>query len=377
MRAALRSFGRFVAELVRAQHRDKLMLHAGALAYTTLLSLVPILTVLLVAAASVDPERGESLVRGIAAVLPFSPEQVQSTLAAFARRTVRLGWLAIAVSFVITLNAFYQIEEVINTVWGVARRRQWRRRLGSFAALMVSGPLLLAVLFSFLYWLSSRPWYPVIAPLGRPLPALFAVAALTALYRWVPNTNVPWRAALAGAGVATFALLTLHVGFQEYLTLAVDVNVIYGSLTFVLFFLVSLFLFWFAVLLGAEASWVVGHAPQAAPQPEVEQVLALLVEVHRRGHVDPERAATLVGEATIQRLLEEPAILTRSPEGYQLDRASDAITVAEVLGRLAPIASAQGGKGDEVTLASLAKQLDGDSGEQPVPRGEVLHRRDS
>ena len=136
MNKTLASLGHFLAELTAAQHRDRLMLHAGALAYTTLLSLVPILTVLVVTAARLDPERAELLVDVFAAVLPFSPGQVLDTLGQFVQRTASLGWIAVTVSFLVTMNTFFQVEEVINTVWGVPQRRPWRWRLASIAAIV-------------------------------------------------------------------------------------------------------------------------------------------------------------------------------------------------------------------------------------------------
>jgi len=137
--AALRSLAHFVAELVRAQHRDQLLVRAGALAYTTLLSLVPLLTVGLVTVGRLQPERAAVMVQAIATVLPFSPERVQATLATFAQRTAALGWIAVAISVLLTFNAFYQIEEVINDIWGVPKRRLWRWRLASFAMVLLWG----------------------------------------------------------------------------------------------------------------------------------------------------------------------------------------------------------------------------------------------
>lgn len=266
MRRAATAFGRFLAELIRAQHRDQLFLRAAALAYTTLLSLVPLLTVALALVARVQPQRAELIVTAIAAVFPFSSQQVTATLATFAERAVSLGWAAILLSALVTFNAFFQIEEVMNSIWGVPARRRLSWRLASFLAVLLWGPLLLAALFSFLYWLQSHPTLRALAPFTRPLPALFAFMVLAALYRWVPHARVPWPAVAAGAAVAAAALTLIHLGFQVYLDLATGLNVVYGSLAIVLFFLVSLFLFWFAVLLGAEASWVVGR-PVAPADP--------------------------------------------------------------------------------------------------------------
>lgn len=357
MSGALRGLGRFLAGLARAQHRDRIMLHAGALAYTTLLSLVPILTVLVVTAARVEPERAELLVDAIAAVLPFSPDQVRDTLAEFVQRTASLGWIAVTVSFLVTLNTFFQIEEVINTIWGVPERRPWRWRFASIAALMVWGPLLLTVLFSSLYWFSSRPYYADFAWLGRPLPAVFAVGALTALYRGVPHTHVAWKAAFVGGLVATFALLVIHVGFQAYLGVAADIGLIYGSLTVVLFFLISLFLFWLAVLLGVEASWVVGHVPPALPSAHADALLALVVAAGVEGSVTRAQAEALLGEAhrlALDHLTASPAILARSGGGYQLTRSAEDITAGEVLARVGLNGDATSSR-DDPSIAALAR----------------------
>jgi len=350
--------GRFLAELVRAQHRDRLALHAGALAYTSLLSVVPILTVLLVTAARLEPSRADLLVRSIASVLPFSPEQVQQTLAEFAQRTAALGWIAVTLSFLATINALFQIEEVINAVWGVPQRRPWRWRIASIAAIMAWGPLLLTTLFSFLYWLSSRPWYTSVSWLGRPLPALFAMAALTAMYRGVPHTHVPWKAAFVGGIVAGLALLAIHVGFQAYLGISTDIGLIYGSLTALLLFLISLFLLWLAVLLGVEASWVVGHRPPPLPQAHAEAVVTLVVNAHLEGSVTLAQAEALLGEAhlpALAHLTASPAFLAKSGGGYQLTRPAGEITAGEVLARVGLGAGGGSTPQEDPSIAALAR----------------------
>jgi membrane protein len=357
--SVLRSLTRFVAEVARAQHRDQLLVRAGALAYTTLLSLVPLLTVGLVTVGRLQPERAAVMVQAIATVLPFSPARVQATLATFAQRTAALGWIAVAISVLLTFNAFYQIEEVINDIWGVPRRRLWRWRLASFAMVLLWGPLLLATLFSALYWLSSRPWYHAIVLVARPLPAILAAVVLASLYRWVPHTKVSWRAAITGAVVAALAMTALHVGFQAYFLFAADLNVIYGSLSLLLFFLFSLFLFWLAVLLGAEASWVVGHA-QPPPRPRgLEAVLDLLLSLQREGSLSTDAVVKTLGHSgndLLASLATSPAILSADSSGWRLARNAEAITLGEVRERTGSREPPGGNGGrDSLTLAALAK----------------------
>lgn len=358
MSQALRSFGGFLRELLRSQHRDQLMVRAAALAYTTLLSLVPLLTVALSTVGRVQPERAEQVVRGVAALLPFSPARVQTTLTLLAERTAALGGVAVVLSAAVTLHLFYQIEEVVNTIWGLPHRRRWQLRLASLLMVLLWGPLLLTALFSSLYWVYSLPGFGRLAPLLRPLPAVFAILALAALYRWVPHTRVPWRAALAGATVATAFLAVLHYGFQAYVSFAAELNVIYGSLSLLLFFLVSLFLFWLAILLGAEASWVVGHRPAPAAPARADVVLAALTEAARCGSLTEERARRLLGESSrqvLELLASEPAIVLRQENGWRLAGPADDVTVGDILERLGT-APGDGRWGGEATLATVVKE---------------------
>jgi YihY family inner membrane protein len=361
---------RFLAQLVRAQHRDQLLVRAAALAYTTLVSIVPLLTVALVTVGRVQPDRAAALVGAIATVLPFSPARVQATLSTLAQRTAALGWVAVAISVLVTFNAFWQIEEVINAIWGLPRRRRWEVRLVSFATLLVTGPLLVAALFSGLYWLSSQPWYAMIALLARPLPALLAAVTLTVLYRWVPHTHVSWRAAVAGGGVGALALTILHLTFQTYISLASDLNVIYGSLAILLFFLVSLLLFWFAVLLGAEASWVVGHTAAPVRANGVQALVDLLLGFYREGRLSTDAVVRTLGHSgpdVLASLATSPPILLADGSGWRLARSAESITVGEVRERagIEP-APDETGNPDSLTLAALAKQLNSD-GEHREP----------
>jgi membrane protein len=358
LKQAAKSLASFLVELARAQHRDQLILRAAALAYTTLLSLVPLLTVALALVARLQPQRAEAIVQAIAAVFPFTSAQVTATLTAFAERTISLGWAAIVISALITINAFFQIEAVMNAIWGVVAQRKLRWRLASFLAVLIWGPLLLLLLFSLLYWLQSHPTLRALAPFTRPLPALFAFTVLAALYRWVPHARVPWRAVAAGAAVAAAALTLIHLGFQVYLDLATSLNVVYGSLAIVLFFLVSLFLFWFAVLLGAEASWVVGRQQRSADPLPGDAAVALLAAMAADGTVEATRVASFLGSDAHQvlaRLATDPPLITPTPQGWRLARPADELTVADVRTRLGVAAAEGNPSGEQRSLAATAK----------------------
>lgn len=108
-----------------------------------------------------------------------------------------------------------------------------------------------------------------------------------------------------------------------YFLFAADLNVIYGSLSLLLFFLFSLFLFWLAVLLGAEGSWVAGHVHPSARPGGFEAVLELFLSIRREGSLSTDAVLRKLGNGERDSLTratrakqvngEEPAMVPEEP----------------------------------------------------------------
>jgi len=238
-------------ELLRRAGRHRLSLHAAALSYTTLVSLVPTASVVFAGAALVAPEKAAALVKALAQLLPYSPEQVQETLAQLAQKTAALGAVALVLAFFSALSALLQIEQAFVAMAEKRHRRRWVR-VGSFAFLVLLGPFLLAGFFALEAALAIPGLLPWLGSLRSVLSFLGGLAALTLVYRFFPPTLVPWRAAGLGALVGTSSVLLLSAGVKLYLRLFPELDLIYGPLSLLLVLLVSLMLFWFVVLLGGE-----------------------------------------------------------------------------------------------------------------------------
>ena len=236
---------------------DRGLDRAAALAYISLLSLVPLLATgaaLYQAFFSIHADR---IIEVISVILPYSTDVVAGTLSDFVNRATALGGVATVVFIAIAYRLFLSVEITFNDIWGVTTHRRPATRMFSFTMLMFWGPVVMGLGSSLLIWIGHRPWAPsqtLLLSTGR---LVLPLLGLTMVYWLAPATGVHIGAALAGAALATAGLQLLRAVFAAYIDVFPDVNIIYGSLTLAILFLVSLFAFWALVILGAEASYVV------------------------------------------------------------------------------------------------------------------------
>ncbi len=275
---------------VRGFLRERGLESAGALAYATLLSLVPFLATLGAVYRSFFSAHTKSIVHMITMVLPYSSERVASTLTQFVDRATTIGGVGSVIFLVVVFELFLAIERSLNEVWGVVARRSLKVRVFSVTMVLFWGPVVVGLGSTGLYWLESHIWLPstvVVVALGR---FLLPLVALTMVYWLVPNTPLHLSSALAGGLTATLGLQVLRVGFIAYLKAFPNINFIYGSLALALILLMALFAFWALVLLGAHVSYAAqnldalmkGPASGEGPHPEARTTaMALLAQCYR------------------------------------------------------------------------------------------------
>jgi membrane protein len=234
---------------------------SAALAYISLLSLVPLLTTLAALYRSFFPFDTGRVIEIVAAVLPYAPDSKESltvaqTLSEFVHRATSLGYIGSLIFLAIAFRLFLSVETTFNDIWGIGTRRTPAVRVFSFTMLVFWGPVVIGIGSALLLWMGHQPWAPsqgLILSIGRLAVPLLG---LTMVYWLAPHTGVHIGAAMVGGITATVGLQLLRLLFVWYLDRFPDINIIFGSLTLVVLFLVALFLFWMLVILGAEASYV-------------------------------------------------------------------------------------------------------------------------
>ncbi|MDO5625294.1 MAG: YihY family inner membrane protein [Pseudomonadota bacterium] len=241
--------------------QDQLSLTASSLTFTTTLALVPFFAVVLsiFTAFPMFAQLQQALEQWlIDALIPASiAGNVLDYLTQFAAKASELGLVGVAFLFFTVLSLIYTIDHTLNAIWRVDNQRPLAQRVLMYWAVLTLGPLLLGASLAITSYAvtHSRGLLPrlpggVNLALGALQFALMT-AGLGLLYRFVPNTPVRWKHALAGA---LFVVICLAMGRQAlgwYLSRIPTYSLIYGAFATVPILLLWIYLSWLIVLFGA------------------------------------------------------------------------------------------------------------------------------
>jgi len=249
--------------LVRA-HRDGTGRRASALAYSTLLSLVPLLAVVSIFVAQAMREDDGRTVRLIAQLLPYQEDAVVSALQSFVAQAGSVSSLALIGFFVTSLLTFFSVQETLFAIFGVTAPPSFGRRLLTFTLLLFWGPVLIGSVYGGLIYLGQTN-----RALGRmfrestliaSVPVVVTFLGLTMLYWRAAYGRIGWRHAAAGSAAATVLVEVLKFGFRIYVSSFTPVQrAVYGSFAIALFFVISVQLAWWMLLYGAEVAAILGR----------------------------------------------------------------------------------------------------------------------
>jgi membrane protein len=162
----------------------------------------------------------------------------------------------------VALLTFANIEETLNRIWNVTTARSLRLRLWSLVLLLLFGPILIGTAYSAIAMLRTGIDFERFFqanPLIKFIPFTVTVLGLTMLYWLVPHTRVRFRAALIGGSTSALLLEALRQGFGLYLDRFPTMSLVYGSFALALFFMLSIQIAWFVILLGCEIAYAVQH----------------------------------------------------------------------------------------------------------------------
>jgi membrane protein len=392
-------FVRFVAGRFQ---QDRCTQVAASLTFTTLLSIVPMITIALTM-FSVFPGF-ESFSNEIKTFLlnNLMPDKAGSVITRymqqFADSATRLTTAGIAALTVTAMLMMLTIDKAFNTIWRVSRPRPLLKRLVVYWAVLTLAPLLIGASLSLTSWLvglsMGHAKHIPIFGVGalKVLPLIFTTIAFAMLFRLVPNRYVPHRHALIGALVAAVAFESMNRTFGYYISHFPTYKLVYGAFASVPIFLMWIYLSWLSILIGAVITASLSHwrAPSASSlaSPSAQlldalRVLKIMAQGFQEGRVIefPELSKSLrLGYDTLETILGKLAAanIVRKAEGngWLLMRDANQIRAGELfrLFVLDPgkLPAAQQDEPIQDWLVSCATRLEGDT---DLPLQELFARK--
>lgn len=350
--ADLRHFLHFIT--VRFM-QDRCAGMAASLTFTTLLSLVPMVTIALTLFSTfpVFSEFAEVTKRFLLAnMLPETGgKMISRYMEQFAESAARLTTVGLVFLGLTAMLMIHTIEEAFNTIWRVSRRRTVVQRILIYWALLTLAPLLIGGSLSLTSWLVGMsvgyakqvPAFGVL--LLKVLPVLLTTLAFSLMFRIVPNRYIPVRHALIGGVVAAAAFESMNSAFAFYITHFPTYKLVYGAFASIPIFLLWVYLSWLTILLGALIAASLSHwrgdpAKKLSTTAQLYyalRVLRAMNESMRSGKVQtlPSLSRELhIGFDTLEHILaklEQAGLLGKlSGRGWALARDMDHVQAAEL-----------------------------------------------
>lgn len=249
--------------------QDKCANMASSLTFTTLLSLVPLFTILLTF-FSAFPEFSSFYTNAkhviLENMLPETGGRIISVyMEQFAENAARLTTVGIAFLAVTAMLMIFTIDNAFNTIWRVSRQRTIVQRVLVYWAVLTLAPLLMGGSMSMTSWLIGMSvghpsqFSTIAIDMLKVVPLLLAILGFAFLFRVVPNRFVPMQHAFIGGAVSAIAFETMNRAFAIYIAHFPTYKLVYGAFASIPIFLLWVYLSWLTVLLGAVLTASMSH----------------------------------------------------------------------------------------------------------------------
>jgi membrane protein len=388
MNSRLASLSLFIRLLQHRLVAVRVMQTAGALTYTTLLSLVPMVTVILSVMRPFLPfmKLGQSMHTFLLQnLLPERAGKVVATYALqFSEKATSLTAVGTIFLVVTAIMLCSTIDRTIASIWVVRRPRVWYVRIPVYWLALTLGPILFAasvvvtgrVMAVSLGVVDDPGWLRGL--LNRTMTAILLAALFAFMFHVIPNRKLNRWHSLAGGVVAGLGLVLMQRIFGFYLSKLPNFTLIYGTFSVVPIFLIWIYLSWFVILLGAIIAAILPDFEMRSegllqtPAGRVVMAIRLLqglIDAQRQGRVAWLTDLSVTCKGTQERaelMLEEmrhAGWVVRTEGGaWVLCVAAEAISLGDLVARLmVGVAEAPGGQApmspeDRTLLKKVAEQ---------------------
>jgi len=248
-------------EIWEGNRDQKLNQIAASLAYTTILSLVPMITIATILIGylpRVIQVKNAFKTWLLDTYMPGGVnQQVFIYLDQFSAQARGLTLLGIAGLFVTAIMTLSVIEKAFNQIFKVHRSRPLFKKVLIYSAATFLGPILLGagIYLSGALFSATEGWTEALS-IGFSLiatiaPIILAVLVFTVVYKVLPYSQILWKDAISGALFAAVSFELMKFGFALFLTHTAFYKTVYGAFAIFPLALLWIYLTWWITLAGA------------------------------------------------------------------------------------------------------------------------------
>ncbi len=260
---------KFALQVIRTFRANQGLLLAGAVAYYTLLSLVPLLILIVIALSHFVEQAAllDTLRRALEWVVPGQSKAVVQELAAFLDNRTVVSWVLLGTMLFFSSLAFSVLESAISVIFLHRIAVHKRHFLVSLALPFAYIAFIALALFAATFVLAN------LVAIGQENLLVFGVKwslsglskatlyvigmgveimLISSIYYFMPVGRISARHALIGGASAGLLWEIIRHGLVWYFTTLSQVNVVYGSLTTAIVVLLSFEIAATLLLVGAQ-----------------------------------------------------------------------------------------------------------------------------
>jgi len=345
---------------------------SASLTFTTLLSVVPLITIALTlfSAFPVFAEFSDHIKSFfLSNLMPETGGKIITRyMEQFAESAAKLTTVGIVFLATTAMLMMVTIDNAFNAIWRVRTQRNIVHRVLIYWTVLTLGPLLIGGSLTLTSWLIglsvgyAKQLSEVGVVLLKVVPVILTSLAFSLLYRVVPNRYVSIRHAIIGGIVGATLFELMNRFFAFYIAHFPTYKLIYGAFASIPIFLMWIYLSWFTVLFGALITAALPHwrsqvSLKMNPTTRLYSAVEILKVMHR-------------GMQTSQ-VMNLPELCSDLRLGY--DDAEEilfTLTKAELISKLAGQGWAMLRDPEHITLSELATTFLWDARKLPATQTE-------
>lgn len=248
--------------------QDDCLESASSLAFTTLLSIIPVAIVMVSVVSSFHDlseisQRGQDFL--LDNLIPDVASHVREYVVNIRSTNGKLTSISLLFLLFTAILLVRSIDETINKIWKIVWEKRKAIRFIYYLLVVILSPILLGLSLTITSLMVSLPYisegvtffHAEIYILGL-LPVLLTAVVFSIIYKFSPRTYVSIKNARIGGIVAALLFELAKYLFSWYIIYFPSYQIIYGAVSFFPIFLMWIYISWAIVLFGAEITYALG-----------------------------------------------------------------------------------------------------------------------